>query len=163
MVTLSARGSTTAPFVGPVRNTVRAFSSTRDPNPGDNSSTVSVTLGNPPPVGPGGEILGGGCFIATAAFGSELDPHVHALREFRDRHLLTNAPGRAFVRVYYHVSPSVAAVIARHESLRAVAQLFLRPVVFTVEYPIRAGLTFALSVVLLWLMWSKLRRTRKPG
>lgn len=31
------------------------------------------------------------------AYSSYLDPHVQALREFRDKRLMTNAPGRAFV------------------------------------------------------------------
>jgi hypothetical protein len=30
------------------------------------------------------------------------------LRKFRDRYLLTNAPGKAFVRFYYKHSPPIA-------------------------------------------------------
>ncbi len=144
---------------GPVRNTARALSSTRDPNLGDNSSTVNVTLGNPPTCGANCGGTSGGCFIATAAFGSDLDPHVQVLREFRDRHLLTNSAGRAFVWLYYLASPPLAAVIAGHGSLRAIARLLLRPVVFAVEYPSRVALILVLSIVLLWLAWSKRRRT----
>jgi uncharacterized repeat protein (TIGR01451 family) len=81
---------------------------------------------------------GAGCFIATAAYGSALDPHVMALREFRDRYLQHSAPGRAFIRFYYRYSPPVAAAISRHESLRFAVRAMLTPLVLAVAYPLQA-------------------------
>ncbi len=80
----------------------------------------------PDDTGPGG---GGRCFIATAAFGSYLDPYVVILRKFRDVFLLTSSPGRSFVEWYYRVSPSIADRIGRSESLRACVRAVLVPVV----------------------------------
>jgi V8-like Glu-specific endopeptidase len=90
----------------------------------------------PPSSGGGSSSSGGGCFIATAAFGSYLDPHVQALRDFRGRHLLTNGPGRAFVRIYNQFSPPVSDFIKDHEILRTTTRVLLTPVVYAVKYPL---------------------------
>lgn len=73
------------------------------------------------------------CFIATAAYGSRLAPEVVTLREFRDRYLLTNGPGRAFVEWYYRVSPPLAAFIAEHESLKVVVRAGLTLLVYGIK------------------------------
>ncbi len=49
-----------------------------------------------------------GCYIATAVYGSYESDEVFALRRFRDERLSKNAFGRAFIRVYYKLSPSLA-------------------------------------------------------
>ncbi|HRY37895.1 MAG TPA: fibronectin type III domain-containing protein [Smithellaceae bacterium] len=77
----------------------------------------------------------GSCFIATAAFGSYLEPHVKILRDFRDRSLLTNNLGKAFVKFYYRHSPPIADVIREHTTLRYATRLVLFPIIYSIEYP----------------------------
>ena len=90
------------------------------------------------------------CFIATAAYGSPLDPHLESLRDFRDRFMMTNHPGRALVRFYYRNSPPLADFIADRNWLRAVVRGLLTPVVATIEYPIpMALLIFSLIAAVL--------------
>ena len=101
------------------------------------------------------DVLGnGGCFIATAAYGSALEPHVVALREFRDRYLQHASFGRAIIRLYYRHSPPVAAMIARHESLRFLARTLLTPLILAVAFPWRslAVLAFWATLVIGWRM-----------
>jgi Tol biopolymer transport system component len=97
------------------------------------------------------------CFIATAAYGSYLDPHVAALREFRDRYLLSCSFGRIVVESYYRISPPIAAVIQRHDVLRSLTRWALTPLVFTIQYP----LTAAAMALLFVLIVPRMRKNRK--
>ena len=80
----------------------------------DGSGTLATSSG-------GGD-SGGSCFIATAAYGSAMEP-------FRERFMFTNTAGKSFVHPYYSYSPPVADFIARHGTLRAVVRLDLLPLV----------------------------------
>ena len=62
---------------------------------------------------------GEGCYIATAVYGSYDCPEVWTLRRFRDRILRRTVPGRAFVKLYYAVSPSLVRRYGRVDWLRA--------------------------------------------
>lgn len=71
----------------------------------------------------------GGCFIATAAYGSALAPEVDVFRNFRDGTLLTSKLGSLFVKTYYFISPPLASVISKSEWLRlAVRRFLLEPI-----------------------------------
>ena len=102
------------------------------------------------------------CFIATAAFGSWMDPHVASLRQFRDDVLMPHAAGRAFVAFYYRHSPPLAEFISRHDGLRAVTRAALAPLVFAIERPAGAALS-VLAMGLLLLNLRGLARRRKPS
>jgi hypothetical protein len=70
----------------------------------------------------------GGCFIATAACGSALEPEVMTLRTFRDLVLRQWAIGRAFIRIYEAMAPPVADWIApRPSARRFIRGLIIRP------------------------------------
>ena len=49
----------------------------------------------------------GGCYIATAVYGSYDCPEVWTLRRFRDYTLANTWYGRAFIRTYYAISPTM--------------------------------------------------------
>jgi hypothetical protein len=104
------------------------------------SSSWSFTTVSPPVSSSGsGGSSGGGCFIATAAFGSALEPRVVTLREFRDVFLLPSNSGRAFVELYYLLSPPLADVIAGDEGLRNNARAVIMPAVAASETLLGAG------------------------
>jgi hypothetical protein len=102
----------------------------------------------------------GGCFVATAAFGSPMAYQVRWLRGFRDRILLSGRAGRAFVNWYYGWSPRAAAWLRGHAVVRKLARAALWiPVAFAwLSLRTNAALAlFGVLALLLSLGWS-LRR-----
>jgi peptidyl-prolyl cis-trans isomerase B (cyclophilin B) len=74
---------------------------------------------------------GGGCLIATAAYGSELSPQVQLLREIRDNQLMNTESGSAFMstfnNVYYSFSPIIADMERENPMFKEVVKLGLTP------------------------------------
>ena len=64
---------------------------------------------------PSNEEEGGGCLIATAAYGSEMSPQVQLLREIRDNQLMNTESGSAFMSTFNNVYYSFSPVIADYE------------------------------------------------
>jgi hypothetical protein len=96
--------------------------------------SVSLSVGTDTQADGGGG-GGGGCFIATAAYGSSLHDDVMVLRAIRDKYLLRNPLGTAFVHLYYKHSPPFAEYIARHHTARTATRVALTPIVYTAKYP----------------------------
>ncbi len=71
-----------------------------------------------------------GCFIATAAYGTDTAQEIDILREFRDEILLPDSLGTEFVSLYYRTSPPIADFISQHDVLRTVVREgFVDPIV----------------------------------
>ena len=74
---------------------------------------------------------GGGCLIATAAFGSELAPQVQFLREIRDNTVLQTESGTNFMtgfnQFYYSFSPAIADYERENPAFKEAVKLTLTP------------------------------------
>jgi len=77
------------------------------------------------------EVEGGGCLIATAAFGSELSPQVQFLREIRDNTVLQTESGTSFMtgfnQFYYSFSPAIADYERENLVFKETVKLMLTP------------------------------------
>ena len=74
---------------------------------------------------------GGGCLIATAAFGSEIAPQVQLLREIRDNTVLQTESGALFMisfnQFYYSFSPVIADYERENYTFKEAVKLALTP------------------------------------
>ena len=74
---------------------------------------------------------GGGCLIATAAFGSEMAPQVQLLREIRDNTVLQTESGALFMtsfnQFYYSFSPVIADYERENYTFKEAVKLALTP------------------------------------
>lgn len=80
----------------------------------------------------------GGCFIATAVYGSDEVAEVRFLRTFRDEILLETHCGRLFVSFYYSFSPYAATLISKSEYLKRLIKTFvLNPILRLIRLTMR--------------------------
>ena len=86
--------------------------------------TTSVKSGN-----------GGGCLIATAAYGSEMAPQVQMLREIRDNQLMNTESGKSFMtgfnELYYSFSPHIADMERESPIFKEIVKAGLTPMLST--------------------------------
>lgn len=102
------------------------------------------------------------CFVATASYGADTES-VLLLRRFRDGVLLSSAPGRRLVALYYQLSPPLARVIAQSGPLRLAARIALLPFVGAAVltlHPAFSALVMAAAALLAAILQKVLR---KPG
>lgn len=104
---------------------VRAYNNHGNSAYSNEAGTAAPGGGNDLSGGSGG----GGCFIATAAYGSPLAGEVWILREVRDAYLLRNRFGETIVALYYEYSPVLAQEISKHPRVRKAIRISLYPLV----------------------------------
>jgi hypothetical protein len=80
---------------------------------------------------------GGGCLIATAAYGSELAPQVQMLREIRDNVLFTTNSGAGFMMyfnaLYYSFSPTISDWERENPVFRELIKVTITPMLSTLS------------------------------
>ena len=99
---------------------------------------------------------GGGCLIATAAYGSELAPQVQFLREIRDSTLLPTASGSSFMagfnQFYYSFSPAVADLERKNVVFRDAVRVTIAPALYTLNIMTLADQNSDASVIAFGLL-----------
>ena len=80
---------------------------------------------------------GGGCLIATAAYGTELAPQVQFLREIRDNTVMSTTSGMSFMtgfnQLYYSFSPTIADMERENPMFQEAVRSFITPIISTLS------------------------------
>jgi prepilin-type N-terminal cleavage/methylation domain-containing protein len=123
-----------------------SFFTTVSPRNNNNAGGAALpSAANPPP-----EYSGKQCFVTTAAYGDADHPVVIVLRQFRDRFLLPSEPGKALVRYYYEVGPSLAAAIKDRPLACLLVRLFVTPVAGFALLSLSCPVMIPLILLLSW-------------
>jgi parallel beta-helix repeat protein len=73
------------------------------------------------------------CFIASAAYGSDISPQVEYLRQFRDHKVAYTYAGSNFMKIfnafYYSFSPKIASLVSTSPVLAATVRILMLPLV----------------------------------
>lgn len=77
----------------------------------------------------------GGCYVATAVYGSYEAPQVRVLRRWRDEALSTSSAGRWFIRFYYATSPGLVRLVGTREWFIAPSRFLLDALVKRLSNP----------------------------
>jgi len=76
---------------------------------------------------------GGGCYVATMAYGDYNHPKVMALRQFRDNVLAKSALGRHFIMTYYFISPKLVEVLKNQKAINELIRKALNQIIKLIE------------------------------
>lgn len=108
-------------------NSVNSFKIISEPIQEIKSASTSVET----------EEKGGGCLIATAAYGSELSPQIQQLREIRDNTILSTQSGNIFMigfnQFYYSFSPMVADLERQNPIFKETVKIAITPMLSTLS------------------------------
>ncbi|MBN4046696.1 BACON domain-containing protein [bacterium AH-315-P07] len=103
---------------------------------------------------------GGGCFIATAAYGTPMAQEIDVLRELRNTHLQPTVLGAVFVDSYYRLSPPIADLVARNSWLRTTVRTALTPIIFSTNMIASIGTSQVAGFGILSMIYVFFRRKR---
>lgn len=85
------------------------------------------------------------CFIATAAYGSSLEPKLNIFREFRYKVLLRSSWGQTLVKKYYKYGAKASVYIYDKPAIRAIVRVLLWPVYAFSYIAVKVGFAFAVA------------------
>ncbi len=80
--------------------------------------TARIQQYNPDYKEPISATTSNGCYVATCVYGSYDCPEVWTLRRFRDNYLDNFSLGRAFIKIYYAISPKIVKKFGNNKCFR---------------------------------------------
>ena len=93
---------------------------------------------------------GGGCLVATAAYGTEMVPQIQRLREIRDQNILSTDAGSSFVTafngIYYTFSPTIADIERENPLVKGAVFIIIQPILASLHIMEHANTEFTVIV-----------------